>query len=171
MQVRPRAGPMALLRPDQWLIWATWYGREILGFAFDRGSDKDDARRRAKTCAALTNGRQNIVLQRIATLSVIVVLCAAARPALAQSADIVALNGKVFTARDGAQPVQGFAVKGEKFIAVGSTEAMRAQVGANTRVIDLAGRFVVPGLADGHSTMRAAATASMFQQRVRFPTS
>ena len=87
--------------------------------------------------------------QRIVTLSILVVLCAAVRTAFGQSADIVAINGKVFTARDGAEPAQGFAVKGEKFIAVGSTEAMRAHVGANTTVIDLAGRFVVPGLADG----------------------
>jgi predicted amidohydrolase YtcJ len=93
---------------------------------------------------------ENIVRQQILALSVLVALCAAARTASGQSADIVAINGKVFTARDSAEPAQGFAVKGEKFIAVGSTEAMRAYVGANTRVIDLAGRFVVPGLADGH---------------------
>ncbi len=88
--------------------------------------------------------------QRIVTLSIIALLCAAAGTAHGQSADIVAVNGKVFTARDGAGFAQGFAVKGEKFIAVGSTEAMRAHVGGNTRVIDLGGRFVTPGLADGH---------------------
>ena len=88
--------------------------------------------------------------QRIVTLGIIALLCAATHAAFGQSADIVAVNGKVFTARDGAELAQGFAVKGDKFIAVGSTEAMRAHVGANTRVIDLAGRFVAPGLADGH---------------------
>ena len=88
--------------------------------------------------------------QRTATFSIIALLCATARAALGQSADVVAINGKVFTARDGAELAQGFAVKGEKFIAVGSTEAIRAQVGANTKMIDLAGRFVTPGLADGH---------------------
>src|SRR5215471_15712930 len=77
-------------------------------------------------------------------------LCGVVITALAQSADIVAVNGKVFTARDGAELAQGFAVKGDKFIAVGSSEAMRTHVGADTKVIDLAGRFVTPGLADGH---------------------
>src|SRR5215471_88970 len=77
-------------------------------------------------------------------------LCGVVITALAQSADVVAINGKVFTAREGAELAQGFAVKGEKFIAVGSTEAMRTHVGAGTTVIDLAGRFVAPGLADGH---------------------
>src|SRR5271170_3695347 len=77
------------------------------------------------------------------------VFCAAGA-ASAQPADLVAVNGKVFTAHDGDGPAQGFAVTGDKFIAVGSSEAMRAHVGANTKVIDLGGRFVTPGLADGH---------------------
>src|SRR5262250_521661 len=88
--------------------------------------------------------------QRIVILSIIAFLCGVAGTAFGQSADIVAVNGKVFTARDSGELAQGFAVKGEKFIAVGSTEAMRAHVGADTKVIDLAGRFVTPGLADGH---------------------
>jgi len=90
------------------------------------------------------------VRQRTATFSIIMLLCGVVITALAQSADVVAINGKVFTAREGAELAQGFAVKGEKFIAVGSTEAMRTHVGAGTTVIDLAGRFVTPGLADGH---------------------
>jgi len=88
--------------------------------------------------------------QRIVILSIIAFLCGVAGTAFGQSADIVAVNGKVFTARDSGELAQGFAVKGEKFIAVGSTEAMRTLVTANTKVIDLAGRFVTPGLADGH---------------------
>jgi len=98
----------------------------------------------------VTSRTEDAVRQRIVTLSIIALLCAAAGTAHAQSADIVAVNGKVFTARDGAGLAQGFAVNGGKFVAVGSTEAMRAHVGANTRVIDLGGRFVTPGLADGH---------------------
>jgi predicted amidohydrolase YtcJ len=73
-----------------------------------------------------------------------------ATDAAAQPADVVAVDGKVFTARDGGELAQGFAVTGDKFIAVGSSEAMRAYVGPNTRVIDLGGHFVTPGLADGH---------------------
>ena len=88
--------------------------------------------------------------QRIAAFGIIALVCATAPAALGQSADLVAVNGKVFTARDGAVLTEGFAIRGDKFIAVGSTDAMRAHVGAATRVIDLAGRFVTPGLADGH---------------------
>ena len=79
------------------------------------------------------------------------IVCAGiAGTAVAQTVDLVAINGKVFTARDGAGLAQGFAIAGDRFIAVGSSPEMRAHVGAATKVIDLAGRFVVPGLADGH---------------------
>jgi predicted amidohydrolase YtcJ len=82
-------------------------------------------------------------------LSVIALMCTAAR-VFGQPADTVVTNAKVFTARDGAEIAQAFAIRGERFIAVGGAEEMRAHVGANTRVLDLNGRFVVPGLADGH---------------------
>jgi predicted amidohydrolase YtcJ len=47
--------------------------------------------------------------------------------ALAQTADLVAVNGKVFTARDGATPTQAFAIKDGRFVAVGSSAAIRAR--------------------------------------------
>ncbi len=88
--------------------------------------------------------------QRIFAISLIVLLCLVARAAVGQPADIVAIDGKVFTAREGGGLAQGFAIRGDKFVAVGSSEEVRAHVGANTKLIDLAGRFVTPGLADGH---------------------
>jgi predicted amidohydrolase YtcJ len=73
----------------------------------------------------------------------------ASTAALAQDADTVFVNGAVFTA--GSNPeAQGFAVKDGRFLAVGSSDAVRRHVGAGTKVIDLRGRFVTPGLADGH---------------------
>jgi predicted amidohydrolase YtcJ len=68
----------------------------------------------------------------------------------AAPADAVFLNGKVFTANPRAPMAQGFAVKGERFLAVGTSAAMRHLVGPNTVVTDLQGRLVTPGLADGH---------------------
>ena len=73
-----------------------------------------------------------------------------ATPALAQTADLVVVNGKVFTAREGAPPAEAFAVRDGKFVAVGATAAIRTRIGPDTKVIDAGGRFVVPGLADGH---------------------
>jgi predicted amidohydrolase YtcJ len=97
---------------------------------------------------AFRNLRIRAVL--VATIAASAGVLGATGAASAQPADLVVTNGKVFTARDGGGLAQGFAVTGDKFIAVGTSEAMRAHVGANTKVIDLAGRFVTPGLADGH---------------------
>src|SRR5262245_3922665 len=70
--------------------------------------------------------------------------------ATAQPADLVFVNGKVFTADGSGALAQGFAVKDGRFMAVGSSAAMQQHVGPNSKVIDLAGRLVTPGLADGH---------------------
>src|ERR1700719_1229069 len=69
--------------------------------------------------------------------------------ALAQTADLVVVNGKVFTARARAPPTQAFAGKDGRFVAVGSSAAIRARIGADTKVIDAGGRFGTPGLAHG----------------------
>jgi predicted amidohydrolase YtcJ len=65
-------------------------------------------------------------------------------------ADIVFVNGKVFTADDSDRVVQGFAVAGERFAAAGSDDEVRRYVGPQTKVIDLKGRFVSPGITDDH---------------------
>jgi predicted amidohydrolase YtcJ len=91
------------------------------------------------------------VRRRTATFVAIMYVCAfAATAALGQTADLVAVNGRVFTARVGAPLTQSFAVKDGRFIAVGSSAAIRARIGPDTKIIDLGDRFVVPGLADGH---------------------
>ncbi len=81
--------------------------------------------------------------------TILIALCFVT-PALAQTADLVVVNAKVFTAREGVPPTQAFAVKDGKFIAVGATAAVRARIGPDTKIIDAGGHLVVPGLADGH---------------------
>ena len=68
-------------------------------------------------------------------------------------ADSIFINGKVITMDDSSRKtriVQAFAIKDGRFIAAGSNgEAMRHK-GRDTRVVDLLGRTVLPGLSDGH---------------------
>src|SRR5215831_10842992 len=85
-----------------------------------------------------------------AYLSCATVAFAFVTSASAQTADLVVLNGKVFTADASSSLVEGFAIKDGRFIAAGSSAGMRAHVGPATKVVDLGGRFVSPGLADGH---------------------
>jgi predicted amidohydrolase YtcJ len=80
--------------------------------------------------------------------------CAAASAAWAAQApapaDVVFVNGKVFTADAQDRVFQGFAVTGDRFVAIGTNGAVRRYVGPRTTVIDLKGRFVSPGLTDDH---------------------
>ena len=66
-------------------------------------------------------------------------------------ADLV-LRGGVILTMDGEQPrATALAVRGERLIAVGSDAEIDVHVGAETRVVELAGRGVSPGLVDGHA--------------------
>ena len=87
----------------------------------------------------------------LALLSMLILSIAgsAQRPAPAPP-DAVFVNGKVITVDSRFSIQQAFAVRGESFVAVGSTKDMRALAGPATRLIDLRGAAVVPGLTDNH---------------------
>ena len=71
-------------------------------------------------------------------------------PAFAQSPDTIYINGKVYTADANDSVVEAIAVKSDRFVAAGSTADIRKLAGNGTRVVDLKGHFVSPGLGDGH---------------------
>ncbi len=65
-------------------------------------------------------------------------------------ADTIYVNGKVFTADGKDRVVQAFAVKNDKFIGAGSNAEVRKLAGTDTKIVDLKGHFVSPGLTDDH---------------------
>jgi predicted amidohydrolase YtcJ len=67
-----------------------------------------------------------------------------------RSPDAIFFNGKVITVDTGFSVQQAFAVKGESFLAVGSNQRIRGLAGRATRLVDLGGAAVIPGLADNH---------------------
>ncbi len=67
-----------------------------------------------------------------------------------QSADTILVNGHVITVDAQFSVAQALAIADGKFIAVGTTEAIRARAGPSTKVIDAHGQTIIPGLADGH---------------------
>ena len=81
-------------------------------------------------------------------------------PLLAQDADTVLINGKILTADAQFSMQQALAVRDGKITAVGTTAQIRKLAGAKSRVIDLGGRTVIPGLIDSH--MHAIRAASFF---------
>jgi hypothetical protein len=66
------------------------------------------------------------------------------------SPDLVVLNARVHTVDDAMPRAEAFAVQLERFVAVGSTEEVRALARPGTEVIDAAGLTVVPGFIDAH---------------------
>jgi len=65
-------------------------------------------------------------------------------------ADVIFVNGKVFTADAQDRVVEGFAVTGDRFVVAGTNDLVRRYAGPQTKVIDLKGRFVSPGITDDH---------------------
>lgn len=71
-------------------------------------------------------------------------------PALAQAPDIILTNARI-TTQDPARPeAEAIAIKDGVVTAVGTDTEVRASAGPGTRVIDAAGRRVIPGLNDSH---------------------
>ena len=96
--------------------------------------------------------RFSAILRQAATFAgaVVAIGITVATAAFAQPADQVFVNGKVFTANVASALAEGFAVRDGRFIAAGTSAAMRGHIGPATKVVDLQGRFVAPGLSDGH---------------------
>lgn len=65
-------------------------------------------------------------------------------------ADLVLLDGKIFTADEEMPWAEALAIDGDRVIAVGSTEEIAGTVGDSTLSIDLEGRTVIPGINDAH---------------------
>src|ERR1700693_3251875 len=86
----------------------------------------------------------------------IVAAGASGQPGNLSTPDAVFYNGKIVTVDLGSNIQQAFAVKGEEFLAVGTTAKVRALAGKNTRLVDLRGSTVIPGLAEGGGPMAAS---------------
>jgi predicted amidohydrolase YtcJ len=105
-------------------------------------------------------------------------LADAAIPAV--PADLVLQNGFVYTVDDRNSVQQAIAIHGGRIVYVGDDQAVRAYIGKQTKVIDLHGRMVMPGLVDTHNHAIAGGsqlldcdlnyaplTVAQFQQKIQ----
>ena len=65
-------------------------------------------------------------------------------------ADLILTRGAILTLDEACPRAEAAAISGGKFLAVGSSQEIEAAAGAGTRVVDLGGRFVLPGFIDSH---------------------
>jgi hypothetical protein len=89
----------------------------------------------------------------------VVALALSSRTAAAQSVDSVLFNGKVLTVDADFSMREALAIADGKVFATGTSADMKKLADGRTRLIDLGGRTVIPGLTDGHiHGVRAALT-------------
>ena len=67
-----------------------------------------------------------------------------------QPADLVFKNGNIYTANDARPKAEAVAIKGDRIIFVGSNREAQKYVGEKTRVVDLGGKTMLPGMTDAH---------------------
>jgi len=94
-------------------------------------------------------------------LCLLVLVVSIAAPASAQAPDTILIGGKIVTLDSRSTVAMGLAVTDGRITATGSTDDVRKLAGPSTRVIDLRGRTVIPGLIDSHlHAIRAALSFS-----------
>ncbi len=76
---------------------------------------------------------------------------AAQQGAQAGTADLIVTNAKVYTIDSRLPRAEAFAVRNNRFLAVGTNAEIRAFAGAGTRTIDAQGMTIVPGFTDCHN--------------------
>jgi predicted amidohydrolase YtcJ len=67
-----------------------------------------------------------------------------------EPADLIFINGNIYTVNDKQPQAEALAVKADRITFVGSNADVKKYRGAKTRVVDLHGGTVVPGMTDAH---------------------
>lgn len=72
--------------------------------------------------------------------------------------DTIFRNGKILTVDAKNSTAQAVGIFGNKFSSVGANDAVMATAGPETKVIDLQGKTVIPGIVDSHNHIYSAGT-------------
>ncbi|MEZ4702632.1 MAG: amidohydrolase [Rhodothermales bacterium] len=78
-----------------------------------------------------------------------------------RAADLVLTNGRIVTVDSLLPEAQALAVRGDRILALGSSDDMADYIGEDTEVIDLAGRLAIPGFIEGHGHFLGIGQAKM----------
>ncbi len=66
-------------------------------------------------------------------------------------ADLIFVNGPIITVDDARPEAEAVAVLGNRIVQVGSDADVRLEAGRATRIVDLGGRPLLPGINDNHT--------------------
>ena len=77
-------------------------------------------------------------------------------------ADVIYKNGKIYTVNEGFDVASIIATRGDRIIYVGSDESVAGIItGPDTKIMDLGGKTVIPGLIEGHMHLQSEGLAAM----------
>jgi predicted amidohydrolase YtcJ len=99
---------------------------------------------------ALALGRHARKIIGVITLRLLALLMAPYAAEAAEAPELVITNARIHTQDAAHHVVSALAVRGKAILATGSNADMRALAGPGTRIVDLGGRVVLPGLIDAH---------------------
>jgi predicted amidohydrolase YtcJ len=95
------------------------------------------------------NSRTAVLL--LSTLLALLSGCSKQDPVAADTqADLILTGGAVYTYDESRSLQQAVAIRGDRIVYVGDNQGANAYAGPNTRVVNLKGRMVLPGLQDVH---------------------
>lgn len=82
---------------------------------------------------------------------VVLALAGCAREPAVEPATLVLRGGKIVTVERATPEVQALAIRGDRIVAMGTSDEIAKYVGAATDVIELDGRMAMPGFIEGHA--------------------
>lgn len=83
----------------------------------------------------------------VVLLSILLFACGSDKP----SADLIIINGQVATVDSTNTIAEAIAIKGDTILAVGSTGEIQDYEGDSTEVLDVDGKFIMPGFIESHA--------------------
>ncbi len=81
-----------------------------------------------------------------------------------QRADLILTNGKIVTVDQNFTIGQAVAVSGDKILAVGTDKKIMRYAGDDTRIIDLIGKTVIPGIIESHLHPETASLSELEEE-------
>jgi predicted amidohydrolase YtcJ len=87
---------------------------------------------------------------------------------MSKSADLILINGRIYTADAEGSWAEAIAVRGGRILAVGASAAIGALAGPQTDIVDLAGRMVMPGFIDVHNHILMAGQSALYEMQFSY---
>ncbi|MFF1574501.1 amidohydrolase [Leifsonia sp. NPDC058292] len=78
-------------------------------------------------------------------------------------ADLLVIGARIHTVDRAHPEAEAMAIRDGRILAIGSARALASVAGPDTRVVDVAGAFVMPGLVDVHNHHAEAGRAELFE--------